>query len=218
MTDERRIFHLQEIPSKIIVLLPFVIVFFSSDGFLCWGLWIWLHVPQEASKQYSGWSTLISGHFYCNLWVLCKHDLEPFILQFLPQLQQIPMNPLMHATMTNFLGLTWEICTVWSGWRTLTWLVTGSNFKLKDWPFPLCISIIQWLHFGHQTNLDTETLLKQFEIVKQETNRSHVMKYGDMVCTYSTAAGRSHNETVVARQSNPARSAVYSNHLQKYGL
>ena len=34
-----------------------------------------------------------------------------------------------------------------------------------------------------QANLDVETLLKQFQIVKRETNTSHVMQYGDMVRT-----------------------------------
>ena len=33
-----------------------------------------------------------------------------------------------------------------------------------------------------QENLNLETLQKQFQIVKQETNTSHVQEYGDMVC------------------------------------
>jgi len=32
-----------------------------------------------------------------------------------------------------------------------------------------------------QENLNVETLQKQFQIVKSETNTSHVMEYGDMV-------------------------------------
>jgi len=32
-----------------------------------------------------------------------------------------------------------------------------------------------------QENLNLETLQKQFQIVKAETNTSHVMEYGDMV-------------------------------------
>jgi len=32
-----------------------------------------------------------------------------------------------------------------------------------------------------QENLDSETLHKQFQIVKEKTNLSHVMEYGDPV-------------------------------------
>jgi len=35
-----------------------------------------------------------------------------------------------------------------------------------------------------QENLNLETLQKQFQIVKSETNTSHVMEYGDMVSSW----------------------------------
>ena len=38
-----------------------------------------------------------------------------------------------------------------------------------------------WLHIDLQVDLTKETLMKQFQIVKEETNTSHVMQYGDMV-------------------------------------
>ena len=37
-----------------------------------------------------------------------------------------------------------------------------------------------------QENLKTETLLKQFEIVKEETNTSHVQEFGDLACISQT--------------------------------
>ncbi|XP_068730435.1 legumain-like [Montipora capricornis] len=39
---------------------------------------------------------------------------------------------------------------------------------------------VKWMENSDQVDLSKESLLKQFEIVKKETNTSHVMKYGDM--------------------------------------
>ena len=38
-----------------------------------------------------------------------------------------------------------------------------------------------WLHIDLQVDLTKETLMKQFQIVKEEMNTSHAMQYGDMV-------------------------------------
>ena len=37
-------------------------------------------------------------------------------------------------------------------------------------------------------DLNKETLLKQFQIVKQETNTSHVMQYGELVGSFDSIA------------------------------
>ena len=39
-----------------------------------------------------------------------------------------------------------------------------------------------------QVDLGKESLLKQFQIVKQETNTSHVMQYGELVCCFNIIA------------------------------
>jgi len=39
---------------------------------------------------------------------------------------------------------------------------------------------IKWLEDSDKENLNTETLSNQFKLVKQETNTSHVMEYGDI--------------------------------------
>ena len=41
-----------------------------------------------------------------------------------------------------------------------------------------------WLHIDLQVDLTKETLMKQFQIVKEETDTSHVMQYGDMVYVF----------------------------------
>jgi hypothetical protein len=44
------------------------------------------------------------------------------------------------------------------------------------------------LENSDSSNLHTETLERQFEIVKQKTNQSHVMKYGDDKITIEPVA------------------------------
>ncbi|PFX27643.1 Legumain [Stylophora pistillata] len=63
-----------------------------------------------------------------------------------------PMNARMPATMTRRDKPTLEMCTLSSGWKTL----------------------MRYVH------LSKGTLLRQFQIVKQETNTSHLMQYGDL--------------------------------------
>ncbi|XP_013404249.1 legumain-like [Lingula anatina] len=47
---------------------------------------------------------------------------------------------------------------------------------------------VKWMEDSDKENLQKETLKKQFRIVKEETNTSHVMEYGDLSIAESTVA------------------------------
>ncbi|CAH1790688.1 unnamed protein product [Owenia fusiformis] len=47
---------------------------------------------------------------------------------------------------------------------------------------------VKWMEDSDMENLNTETLQKQFKIVKKETNTSHVMEYGDMAISSEPVA------------------------------
>ena len=55
-----------------------------------------------------------------------------------------------------------------------------------------CYSIINNILFFNdvdlQVDLSKESLLQQFKIVKRETNTSHAMQYGDLVCGFDIIA------------------------------
>ena len=81
---------------------------------------------------------------------------------------------------------------LWCGmWHHLL-LVYFCNAEFFQKSFVLLVMVIPdhglvdglvsvWLHIDLQVDLTKETLMKQFQIVKEETNTSHVMQYGDMV-------------------------------------
>ena len=72
--------------------------------------------------------------------------------------------PMLHAL---FAYLNMLICLFLFGNIQHPDHVRGNNYYI-------CLDILQ-------VDLSEESLLKQFEIVKRETNTSHVQKYGDMV-------------------------------------
>ena len=120
-----------------------------------------------------------------------------FFFQSMQLLLPILMNLPMLATTIRKGKRTLGMCTLWSGWKTLMRYVTWftSRLFLQCWvqkSFVLLVMVIRdhglvdelvsvWLHIDLQVDLTKETLMKQFQIVKEETNTSHVMQYGDMV-------------------------------------
>jgi hypothetical protein len=109
-------------------------------------------------------------------------------------LRRLPIQKSRHtrATMTRNAKPTWVTCIVCAGWKTrirYNILHTVDNNVFIHTYFIHCYcEIIQVQGFtalsvcvNKQEDLKAETLQKQFEIVKKETNESHVMEYGDLV-------------------------------------
>jgi len=75
---------------------------------------------------------------------------------------------------------------------------------------------VKWMEDSDSENIATETLQKQFQIVKEETNTSHVQEFGDLTMGKEKVARFQSNEGVMLGTSNqwtaptPIRDAVPS--------
>jgi len=75
---------------------------------------------------------------------------------------------------------------------------------------------VNWMEDSDQENLNKETLYRQFKLVKQETNTSHVMEYGDMTLRKMKVAEFQGNDTassllfIPSRKIHPGADAVPS--------
>ncbi|XP_060069932.1 legumain-like [Ylistrum balloti] len=72
---------------------------------------------------------------------------------------------------------------------------------------------VNWMQNSDKRNLNSETIEEQFQIVRKETNQSHVMEYGDLemnLLMLSTFLGYEQDNHIVLDAPNPNLDAVPS--------